>query len=583
MITSFTECLAKNKRQHPNIIMAGDFNLPDINWSDWSPTASNKKQVHVNFLNFLLDNSLSQFVNSITRPISNSILDLLVTTNPNIIQNVEVLPGISDHCIVLFDISAKPKLQKKPQRKIFKFDKADPEVLKSEVSLFVQCFLSSNPENKSVNSNWTDITDSLNNIVNEHVPSKLSKGKPNLPWISSGVKRKMRKRDKLFSLARKTNKSSDWKAFREYRNYVTKIVRNSHHSYVNDVIGNSLTENPKSFWSYVKLKRTETLGIPTLKTKDKVCSTDLDKAEALNSHFKSVFTDNSPKQVKDKGISHHPSIPHLHIGVEGVAKQLDKLNPSKVCGPDEMSPRLLKMVSSELAPALTFLFQQSFDTGSVPTQWKQALVSAIYKSGSKADPSNYRPISLTCISCKIMEHIVLSHMAKHLNKNNILISDQHGFRECLSTVTQLINSTNDWSETINKCGQTDVVLLDFSKAFDKVSHQHLSAKLDHYGIRGNTLNWINSFLSDRKQAVSVNGSHSTWVNVTSGVPQGSVMGPVLFLLYINDIQEQIQSKIKLFADDSILYREIKTQEDLHILQKRSGNTSYMVANLVDAF
>ena len=128
-------------------------------------------------------------------------------------------------------------------------------------------------------------------------------------------------------------------------------------------------------------------------------------------------------------------------------------------------------------------------------------------------------------------------------------------------------ATNDWSETINKCGQTDVVLLDFSKAFDKVSHQHLSAKLDHYGIRGNTLNWINSFLSDRKQAVSVNGSHSTWVNVTSGVPQGSVMGPVLFLLYINDIQEQIQSKIKLFADDSILYREIKTQEDLHILQK----------------
>ena len=378
----------------------------------------------------------------------------------------------------------------------------------------------------------------------------------------------MRKRDKMFSKARKTNNSSDWRAYRMRRNYVTKLVKNSHRDYVNNVIGESLTENPKSFWSYVKLSRTENMGIPTLKTINKICNNDFDKAQALNSHFSSVFTSTSQEFTQEqlKGTSPYNPIPQLTIGVEGVAKQLLKLNPSKASGPDELSPRLLKLVGTELAPALQFLFQQSYDTSTVPKQWRQALVSPIFKNGNKADASNYRPISLTCICCKIMEHIVLSHMAKHLNSNRILIDEQHGFRERLSTVTQLINSTNDWTNTLNNKGQTDAIFLDFSKAFDKVSHKHLVTKLKYYGITENTLGWIHSFLSDRTQAVSVNGTHSKSVKVTSGVPQGSVLGPVLFLLYINDINEHINSTVKLFADDSIIYREVHNTQDQLILQ-----------------
>ncbi|XP_072024943.1 uncharacterized protein [Amphiura filiformis] len=312
----------------------------------------------------------------------------------------------------------------------------------------------------------------------------MSSGKRHLPWVTPDIKRQMRKRDKLHCRARKQQNSTSWKLFRQYRNKVASRVHSAHEDYVNNVVGNSLSESPKKFWSYVKMMRTENLGIPTLRTTTKLCTTDQEKATALNSHFQSVFTQETDTcSIPQKGISPYPSISELIIGVEGVEKQLSSLNPTKACGPDEIPPRLLKTVAPELAPALCFLFQQSYDTGVVPSQWKQALVT------------------------------------------------------------------------------------DFSKAFDKVPHLRLSAKLEFYGIRGSTLTWINSFLNNRSQAVSVNGTHSPWGKVTSGVPQGSVLGPALFLLYINDIQEEISSSMRLFADDSIVYRDIVSPDDHQVLQK----------------
>ena len=156
-----------------------------------------------------------------------------------------------------------------------------------------------------------------------------------------------------------------------------------------------------------------------------------------------------------------------------------------------------------------------------------------------------------------MEHIVLSHVAKHLSANNFLLDSQHGFGEKLSSVTQLISSCLDWATTI----QIDVVFHDFSKASDEVHHRRLSVKLSYYGINGPILTWINDFQRNRVQAVSVNGSHSTWGNATSAVPQGSVVGPALLLLYINDIKEKIQSNERLYADDTNVYREVNSIND----------------------
>ena len=269
-----------------------------------------------------------------------------------------------------------------------------------------------------------------------------------------------------------------------------------------------------------------------------------------------MFTHERNVNVPDKGQSPFPDIPDLNISTAGVEKQLLSLIPTKACG-----PRLLRTVAQELAPALTFLFNQSYTTSIVPMQWKQALVTGVLRNGQI-----HRPISPTYLCCNDMEHIVLSYVAKHLSANNILLDSQHGFREKLSSVTQLISSCHDWATTIRSRGQVDVVFLDLSKAFDKVPHRRLSVKLSYYGISGSTLTWINDFLHNRVQAVSVNGSHSTWDNVTSRVPQGPVHGPALFLLYINDIKEKIQSNMCLYADDTIVCREINSINDHNILQ-----------------
>ena len=162
---------------------------------------------------------------------------------------------------------------------------------------------------------------------------------------------------------------------------------------------------------------------------------------------------------------------------------------------------------------------------------------------------------------------MLSHVAKHIAKNNILINEQHGFRNKLSTITQLINTITDWDKTLNSKCQTDIIFLDFSKAFNKISHKFLLSKLHYYGIGNHTHSCLHAFLSNRTQKTFVNGVHSSYVEATSGVLQGSVLGPMLFLLYINDINNAITSQTKRFADDSVLYRNIRNQDEPVILQK----------------
>ena len=213
-------------------------------------------------------------------------------------------------------------------------------------------------------------------------------------------------------------------------------------------------------------------------------------------------------------------------------KLMESLSPYKAGGPDGISPQVLWELAEELAPPLTIIFQSSLSTGTVPTDWRDAYVTPIFKKGEQYNPVNCRPISLTCIVHKLMEHIMVSSIMQHFETHCILNDNQHGFRRGHSCETQLLEFVEELMTSLEGGRQTDIIILDFAKAFDRVNHSLLVHKLQCYGIRGSTITWIANFLSDQHQAVVVNDSCSSYARVRSGVPQGSVLGPCLFQAYI---------------------------------------------------
>ena len=226
---------------------------------------------------------------------------------------------------------------------------------------------------------------------------------------------------------------------------------------------------------------------------------------------------------------------------------------------------VLKDTASEIADVVCFLFNQSYSLSQLPADWCKANTTVpIFKKVAKQDPNNYRPVSLTVALCKVMKHVIFRSIMQHLEHNNILYSKQKNQKIILAKPTSC--SLLNLAKNLNEGSEIDLQIFDFSKAFDKVPHQRLLSKLNHYEIQGKTLAWINSWLTERFQRVVVDGEASSFVKVTSGVPQGTVLGPLMFLLFINEIHENLDSTLRLFADDALLYRSINTVNDSIILQ-----------------
>ena len=294
---------------------------------------------------------------------------------------------------------------------------------------------------------------------------------------------------------------------------------------------------------------------------------DKQKAELFNDFFGTMYTLDDQQSMPDKpNLNVTQYLSNIEIVKTEVLNLLQKLQTEKSPGPDRIHPCVLKECALELAGPLTTLFQASLMEGELPEEWKEAVVTPVFKKGSRSDVGNYRPVSLTSICCKVMERIIRKRLIQHMLENKFLSENQHGFLQGRSCTTQLLRVVDKLTEIMDQGGAVDMVYLDFAKAFDTVSHRRLLIKLEGYGVRDEVLRWIEKFLVGRRQRVGVAGSFSEWAPVLSGITQGSVLGPVLFVCYINDLPEAITSIVYMYADDTKIFRQVDKEVDRAALQ-----------------
>lgn len=336
-------------------------------------------------------------------------------------------------------------------------------------------------------------------------------------------------------------------------------------------LASNIKSNTKSFFAYANSNRKINKKIGPLKDDNKnVIDSNKCAADYLNKYFISVFVEEDVSKMPVPNKMFHGSIEeslqNVVVDVELMTSKLNSLNVSKSQGPDEVHGKLVMELSQEIAPSLLNLFRASLEEGVVPQDFRDAIVVPLHKKGSRDKAENYRPISLTSIIGKIFESIIKDSIARFLKENNLIRDSQHGFTSGRSCLTNLLDFIENVTRELDNGNCVDVLYLDFAKAFDKVPHKRLLSKLEAHGITGNILRWVDSWLSNRRQKVSVEGELSEWAAVKSGVPQGSVLGPLLFLIYINDIDQDIVSKFSKFADDSKVAKIVNNLDDAEILR-----------------
>lgn len=340
-------------------------------------------------------------------------------------------------------------------------------------------------------------------------------------------------------------------------------VKQARNNFFSNTIAEFIKNDPRKFWRYLSQSKKE---IKKVRVGDTILDDPTSIADTFNQYFQSVFSIHDEYNLPNVSpVSEN----EFDITSEGVLAMLLKLDNKKSTGPDGLSNSFLRRYAQQISIFLTALFNFSITSGDVPAGWRIARVAPVHKSGDRLLPKNYRPVSVTSSCCKLLEHVVVTFIQDFVNKNNILSPHQHGFRRGLSTTTQLISTVHKISSVLDQSGQIDVLFLDLSKAFDRVPHGKLLYKLECIGLPLYIIRWIASYLADRKQFVEIDHCPSSALSVTSGVPQGSVLGPLLFLLYVNDLMDVVPHdvSISMFADDCAVFKEISSTNDHLLLQK----------------
>ena len=492
-------------------------------------------------------------------------LDLIITNEEGMVDNLSLSApvGKSHHVCIHFDFTSYTEA---PSRHVpkFRFHKGDYTGMREEAQKLTWY----STDDDTLEEKWHIFKNNVKYLMDKFIPKSRPNQKKRPIFMNTKATEEIKEKKKTFQRWRETCNPRDYKKYTKARNQVKWECRRAERDFEQKLALES-KQNPKAFYRYAQSKLKTRSAISQLLQNDgSLTTSDKDKANVLNSFFTSVFTredmTNMPEQPEQHPVKEMDSIVFTLCDV---AKKLERLNPNKSPGPDGMHPKVLRELSTALAEPLYAIFTQSMNTGKLPKDWKMGHVSPIYKKGSRNQAKNYRPVSLTSVVCTTMESLIRDKFMDHLINHELLTSCQHGFMKGRSCVTQLLAVLDEWTEAMEQGSDIDCIYLDFSKAFDSVPHQRLLMKLRKFGISEKNLSWTRAFLLGREQLVTVNGELSRVAAVLSGIPQGSVLGPLLFICFVNDMPNVVHSHIQMFADDTKLYCEVNNMQNAHDLQK----------------
>ena len=522
--------------------LVGDFNFSQVNWKNIS--LSVYKQSFLVFKDYLDSFNLTQLISFPTHTHGNT-LDLLITSKPQNILKLKCREPFSDTCdhnMISFTINLKNvKFYKSPPKRNFyrcNFEEINSYLAESDLNTISQ--------STDVNTAFSLFIDKIHTSIDKFVPFSKPTRRPRLPnslKLLLNLKKQLYRRIKFDPISKSLYKD------------IAKCYKKSAFQFYSDMELNVVTSaSKKYFFSYINRKLKSKSNIPPLQENNGLVTDPYEKSNILNSQFASVFKiDNQAKPYLDPLPINFPNSSDIKVTAAQTHRAIMKLKSSVSSTPDQVPALFIKKICSVISTPLTYIFNLSLDQGKVPGLWKKALVTPIHKKGMRSNPANYRPISLTSVFCRVLESIIHDLITNYLFENSLISSVQYGFIKFRSTQTQHIDLLNQITSNFEKKISSTVVYLDFSKAFDSVPHSKLIYILNHFKINAQLVNWITDYLSDRTQQTMIEGCLSQPCQITSGVPQGSVLGPLLFVIYLDDLIKQLTKLDDVytfaFADD----------------------------------
>ena len=566
-LTNFEDLTKKIRDEKPYAsFYVGDFNAHCQNW--WPEGNTNAEGVTIDQLASSL--GLEQLISDPTNfePGKNpSCIDLIFCDQPNIVLESGTRPSpdtICKHQVIFGRLNLHIPPLRPYFRKIWHYNKANTNAIKQSISCFdwTRKLANRDPSWQIALFNKT-----LLNIMSNFIPNEYTKVQPkDPPWINNTLRRMIKRQNRQYkNFVNHGCKSEDKVRVDNFRKECFEAINKSKEQYFKTT-GLKLADSqssPKTYWTILKklVNKTHMPRIPPILKNNKLITDCREKASLFNEYFLSQCTPIDNNSVLPNSIEYKTrnKLNSILFTNDEILTMICSMNPNKSHGADNISIRMLQICGDVIILPLGIIFNNIINTGIYPNDWKYANVTPVHKKNDKQTVKNYRPILLLPVCANLFEKIIFKNIYNHLISNDLLTKNQFGFRPGDSTTNQLLFLVHSIQNSFDHYDSREVrsVFLDISKAFDKVWHMGLIYKLKQNGISGKLLTLLGSYLTDRKQRVVINGSVSAWGTIKAGVPQGSVLGPLLFLIYINDLETGIKSQIKFFADDTSLFSIVK--------------------------